>query len=249
MLAPGAASRCLFLFQYTPYYRCCPRVPDELAERSLREERRPAPSSGRLAFGWSPAPAGTGTETCIDLQLLYEVMVLAASCGSLPESVDRVGDTFGRTRPSSAVPGSVSAVPFFAPFSRGSPSKSLGLARGTQLVRASEAVTLRSEESGARALRRADARPVISDEESFTAAWRPSFAPWRSPRSLPSPLSLSSSSLSTQSLALTCTLSTSPAGTCTPRASRKHSSYSRTRPLPIRRHREIPVHLYAPGRS
>jgi hypothetical protein len=42
----------------------------------------------------------------------------------------------------------------------------------TQLVRASEAATLRSEEAAARALRRKDARPVAADEESFTAAWR-----------------------------------------------------------------------------
>jgi Insertion element 4 transposase N-terminal len=41
---------------------------------------------------------------------------------------------------------------------------------GTQLVRASEAAALRSEEAAARALRRKDARPVTSDEESFTAA-------------------------------------------------------------------------------
>ena len=42
----------------------------------------------------------------------------------------------------------------------------------TQLVRASEAATLRSEEAAARALRRTDAKPVAADEESFTAAWR-----------------------------------------------------------------------------
>ena len=41
---------------------------------------------------------------------------------------------------------------------------------GTQLVRASEAAALRSEEAAARALRRKDARPVTADEESFTAA-------------------------------------------------------------------------------
>ena len=41
----------------------------------------------------------------------------------------------------------------------------------TQLVRASEAATLRSEEAAARALRRKDAKPVTADEESFTAAW------------------------------------------------------------------------------
>jgi Insertion element 4 transposase N-terminal len=40
-----------------------------------------------------------------------------------------------------------------------------------QLVRASEAATLRSEEAAARALRRAAAKPVTADEESFTAAW------------------------------------------------------------------------------
>jgi Insertion element 4 transposase N-terminal len=40
-----------------------------------------------------------------------------------------------------------------------------------QLVRASEAATLRSEEAAARALRRTDAEPVTADEESFTAAW------------------------------------------------------------------------------
>jgi len=41
----------------------------------------------------------------------------------------------------------------------------------TQLVRASEAATLRTEEAAARALRRKDAKPVTADEESFTAAW------------------------------------------------------------------------------
>ena len=41
---------------------------------------------------------------------------------------------------------------------------------GTQLVRASEAATLRSEEAAARALRRQDARQVTAGEESFTAA-------------------------------------------------------------------------------
>jgi hypothetical protein len=43
---------------------------------------------------------------------------------------------------------------------------------GTQLIRASEAATLRSEEAAARALRRQNAEPVTADEESFTAAWR-----------------------------------------------------------------------------
>jgi hypothetical protein len=43
---------------------------------------------------------------------------------------------------------------------------------GTQLVRASQAATLRGEEAAARALRRKDAKPVTADEESFTAAWR-----------------------------------------------------------------------------
>ncbi|MGH3578059.1 MAG: hypothetical protein ACRDU0_10945, partial [Mycobacterium sp.] len=43
---------------------------------------------------------------------------------------------------------------------------------GTQLIRAGEAATLRSEEAAARALRRKDAKQVTADEESFTAAWR-----------------------------------------------------------------------------
>ncbi|MGH3170415.1 MAG: hypothetical protein ACRDN0_31600 [Trebonia sp.] len=43
---------------------------------------------------------------------------------------------------------------------------------GTQLIRASEAATLRSEEAAARALRRQNAEQVTADEESFTAAWR-----------------------------------------------------------------------------
>jgi Insertion element 4 transposase N-terminal len=42
---------------------------------------------------------------------------------------------------------------------------------GTQLIRAGEAATLRSEEAAARVLRRTDKRPVTADEESFTAAW------------------------------------------------------------------------------
>jgi hypothetical protein len=41
----------------------------------------------------------------------------------------------------------------------------------TQLVRASAAATLRSEEAAARALRRTGTEPVTADEESFTAAW------------------------------------------------------------------------------
>ena len=41
---------------------------------------------------------------------------------------------------------------------------------GTQLVRASEAAALRGEHAAARALRRKDAAPVTTDEESFTAA-------------------------------------------------------------------------------
>jgi hypothetical protein len=43
---------------------------------------------------------------------------------------------------------------------------------GTQLVRASAAAALRSEQAAARARKREDARPVTADEESFTAAWR-----------------------------------------------------------------------------
>jgi hypothetical protein len=43
---------------------------------------------------------------------------------------------------------------------------------GTQLVRASQAAALRSEEAAARRLRRENAEPVTADEESFTAAWR-----------------------------------------------------------------------------
>ena len=42
---------------------------------------------------------------------------------------------------------------------------------GTQLVRASAAAALRSEQAAARARKREDARPVTADEESFTAAW------------------------------------------------------------------------------
>jgi hypothetical protein len=42
----------------------------------------------------------------------------------------------------------------------------------TQLVRASQAAALCSEEAAARALRRTDAEPVTADEESFTAARR-----------------------------------------------------------------------------
>jgi len=43
---------------------------------------------------------------------------------------------------------------------------------GTQLVRASEASSLRGGEAAARSLRRKDAKPVTADEESFTAARR-----------------------------------------------------------------------------
>ncbi len=42
----------------------------------------------------------------------------------------------------------------------------------TQLVRASAAAALRTQQAAARALRRTGSAPVTTDEESFTALWR-----------------------------------------------------------------------------
>ena len=149
--------------------------PDQLAERPLGEEGRPAPGPGRRAL--RPGHRQERGRNLRDLHPDHHAPRRGQACR--PASCGRPTRTGGprrrprsaRTRPPSPAPGTGPPGPSSAPAARGSPSRRSGPGSGTQLVRAGEAATLRSEEAAARALRRADAKPVTADEESFTAAW------------------------------------------------------------------------------
>jgi hypothetical protein len=114
---------------------------------------------------------------------------------------------------------------------------------GTQLVRASEAAALRSEEAAARALRRKDARPVTADEESFTAARLHIL------RSMESTQITATSSLDAIAAAATarrapnCTSSMPPDGSGTPDALRRHA---RNSPMPPRPSAPLPGNPRSP---
>ena len=93
----------------------------------------------------------------------------------------------------------------------------------TQLIRAGEAATLRSEEAAARVLRRTDKQPVTADEESFTAAWHHAVRSMETTQVTAT--SLRSRAIAAAAVARpparTCTSSTSPAGTGTPPGKQK----------------------------
>ena len=114
------------------------------------------------------------------------------------------------------------------------------------MVRASEAAALRSEEAAAGALRRKDARPVTADEEPFTAAWH------HAVRSMETTQVTATSSLAglaaaaTRPPGLTFTPSTSPAGTGTPRASRRHARVPHTSVTKLTVTGKYDVIVYAP---
>ena len=79
--------------------------------------------------------------------------------------------TFGENKTTIAGAGDRTRAPCSGPAARSSCcEEAWAWLTAAQLVRASEAATLRSEEAAARALRRQDARQVTAGEESFTAA-------------------------------------------------------------------------------
>ncbi len=115
------------------------------------------------------------SETCtLITTLLDEVTVPAEALrAAYPNRWTASETTFGEDKATIAGAGNRTSGPVLR---SGSPrlaeQEAWAWLTSTQLVRASEAATLRSEEAAARALRRADAKPVTADEESFTAAWR-----------------------------------------------------------------------------
>jgi hypothetical protein len=123
-----------------------------------------------------PGPGGDGaSETCTLVTTLLDEH--AAPAGVLrdayPHRWTAPETTFGEDKATIAGAGRRASGPVFR---SGCPplveQEAWAWLAGTQLVRASAAATLRSEEAAARARRRKDARPVTADEESFTAAWR-----------------------------------------------------------------------------
>ncbi len=115
------------------------------------------------------------SETCtLITTLLDEVTVPAEALrAAYPNRWTASETTFGEDKATIAGAGNRTSGPVLR---SGSPrlaeQEAWAWLTSTQLVRASEAATLRSEEAAARALRRTGARPVTADEESFTAAWR-----------------------------------------------------------------------------
>ena len=136
----------------------------------------PAPGPGRRALGPRDWPGrGTGLG---DLHPGHHPPGLPGrarpplSARPIPPGGARRRPPSARTRPPSPEPGNRTSGPVLR---SGCPRLVLQEAwawlAGTQLIRAGEAATLRSEEAAARVLRRTDKQPVTADEESFTAAW------------------------------------------------------------------------------
>jgi hypothetical protein len=115
------------------------------------------------------------SETCtlVTTLLDHEAAPAAALRDGYPHRWTASETTFGENKATITGAGNRTSVPVLR---SGSPGLVLQEAwawlAGTQLIRADQAATLRSEEAAARALRRKDTQPVTADEESFTAAWR-----------------------------------------------------------------------------
>ena len=124
-----------------------------------------------------PGPDGEAevTETCTLITTLLDHQAVPA--GDIQEAYlarwSASETTFGENKATIAGAGNRTSGPVLR---SGCPQLVLQEAwawlTATQLVRASEAAALCSEEAAARALRRTDAAPVTADEESFTAARR-----------------------------------------------------------------------------
>ena len=114
------------------------------------------------------------SETCTLITTLLDEQAVPAGVlrDAYPNRWTALETTFGEDKATIAGAGNRTSGPVLR---SGSPrlveQEAWAWLTSTQLVRASEAATLRSEEAAARALRRKDAKPVTADEESFTAAW------------------------------------------------------------------------------
>jgi hypothetical protein len=114
------------------------------------------------------------SEACTLITTFLDERALPAAAlrGAYPNRWTASETTFGEDKATIAGAGNRTSGPVFR---SGSPrlveQEAWAWLAGTQLVRASQAAALRSEEAAARALRRAGAKQVTADEESFTAAW------------------------------------------------------------------------------
>ena len=152
------------------------RIPRQLAERPVGEEGGPAPGPGHRALSPGTGPDGgeDASETCtlITTLLDHEAVPAGEVREAYPTRWSASETTFGENKATITGAGDRTSGPVLR---SGCPQLVLQEAwawlTAAQLVRASEAATLRSEEAAARALRRQDARQVTAGEESFTAAW------------------------------------------------------------------------------
>jgi hypothetical protein len=144
------------------------------APSGKREDRLPVRVAEHSALVTGPGGEQV-SETCTLITTLLDERAVPAGVlrDAYPNRWTASETTFGEDKATIAGAGNRTSGPVFR---SGSPplveQEAWAWLAGTQLVRASEAATLRGEEAAARALRRKDARPVTADEESFTAAWR-----------------------------------------------------------------------------
>ena len=144
------------------------------APSGKKEDRLPVRVTEHSALVAGP-DGGQVSETCtlITTLLDHEAVPAAAVRDACTTRWSASETTFGQDKATIAGAGNRTSGPVLR---SGFPPLVLQEAwawlAGTQLVRASAVSSLRGEEAAARALRRTDAGPVTTDEESFTAAWR-----------------------------------------------------------------------------
>ena len=143
------------------------------APSGKKEDRLPVRVTEHSALVPGPDGGEDASETCTLITTLLDHEAVPASevQKAYLTRWSASETTFGENKTTIAGAGDRTSGPVLRP---GCPQLVLQEAwawlTAAQLVRASEAATLRSEEAAARALRRQDARQVTAGEESFTAA-------------------------------------------------------------------------------
>jgi hypothetical protein len=143
------------------------------APSGKKEDRLPVRVAEHSALVTGP-DGDKVSETCTLLTTLLDEAALPASVlrAAYPNRWTASETTFGEDKSTIAGAGRRTSGPVLR---SGCPQlveqEAWAWLAGTQLVRASEAAALRSEEAAARTLRRTDSRPATADEESFTVAW------------------------------------------------------------------------------
>ena len=150
------------------------RIPPHVAERAVREERRPAAGPRRRAQRGAARGGGEEvSETCTLITTLLDHQ--AAPAAAVREAYltrwSASETTFGEDKATITGAGNRTSGPVLR---SGSPrlviQEAWAWLTATQLVRVSAAAALHRPAAQARALRRKDSAPVTADEESFTAA-------------------------------------------------------------------------------